>query len=377
MSSSFKEGGFQNNKNGNDGEIGKQFADDIKQDAGGFDSSNVKRMLVYTSNIGLTGSFTRGFDRVFKVVEKIITDLDAKENSGYIENESTRNFGNWVNYNPDFKPESKKIWDQKNDKNKNKGGNGRHSYNNSNKNDRNSVRNFNRNRYNNNQGREVQLREKSLTLRVPSDKYKDIVANLLKVGVDVEGGGVRDVNSSGNDVTSNYIDAESRAKTLEATRGALEKLMLAANGVKEVLEVQRELTNIIVQIERQREMAKYFRKASSLATIYLRINEDAPPKPFFKDEKADLEEANSDWNDDGWDNENRSWSPFKTLDKAFLLFGKSVTVAVDSMIYCVVLGLPIIVLIVGVMSFLWKKFGGKGGWEAKKEGRNGGEGNVV
>jgi hypothetical protein len=343
------------------GNLGKQFQADMQEngkDDSTFDSAKVSQMLVYTANVGLSGTFQSGYDNVLRLVDRISREMNEDNGGGvgFIENEGSRSYNQWINYDPEFKPPDKKEWDlekwrSSTKKNGNTKSNARE--------ERRKIRDFNRNRFNNHKGREIKIRGKNLTLRVPSDKYQEVMAKLLKVGVDVTGATVEDVNSSAKDVTTQFIDAESRAKTLGATRSALEKLMGNANGVQEVLQVQRELTNVITQIEQQKEMSKYLLKASSLASIYLKVNEEVPIKPTFEGEQ-EAQDIPYDDDDLDWLDNSKMWSPFRTVGKAFELFSKALTLAVDALIYSSIIGMPFVVLVAFLLSLLWKRFGQAG-----------------
>ncbi|KAH8059943.1 hypothetical protein JL722_4894 [Aureococcus anophagefferens] len=124
----------------------------------------------------------------------------------------------------------------------------------------------------------------SLTLRVPVAKYAELLS-LVKAGV----GGTKpaEVASVGDtvvDVTGDYVDAASRAATLEATRDQLLKLMASADDVKDVLAVQRELSSVTQQLEAKKATMARLGKRAALSTIAVslvqREPERKPPRPW-------------------------------------------------------------------------------------------------
>jgi len=60
---------------------------------------------------------------------------------------------------------------------------------------------------------------------------------------------VYEVTDEVRDVTGEYVDAAARAASLEATRKQLQALMVRADDVRDVLEVQREFAQVTAQVE--------------------------------------------------------------------------------------------------------------------------------
>ena len=124
----------------------------------------------------------------------------------------------------------------------------------------------------------------SLTLRVPVAKYAELLS-LVKAGV----GGttpaeVASVGDTVVDVTGDYVDAASRAATLEATRDQLLKLMASADDVKDVLAVQRELSSVTQQLEAKKATMARLGKRAALSTVAVSLvqkePERKPPRPW-------------------------------------------------------------------------------------------------
>merc|ERR1719482_34951 len=89
-----------------------------------------------------------------------------------------------------------------------------------------------------------------LTLRIPVDKYAALLQEFRKsIGGLTSSTDVEETTDRVRDVTGEYVDNAARASTLEATRAQLQALMSRADLVKDVLQVQRELSSVVQQLE--------------------------------------------------------------------------------------------------------------------------------
>jgi len=85
-----------------------------------------------------------------------------------------------------------------------------------------------------------------MTLKVPVAEFLPTV-HAIKALVDEDE--VLSSSDSVEDVTDQFVDVAARAATLDATRLQLVKLMEKANEVDQVLKIQRELSNVVQQLE--------------------------------------------------------------------------------------------------------------------------------
>ncbi len=104
------------------------------------------------------------------------------------------------------------------------------------------------------------------SLRVPVEKLDVVLPRLEALGrVDRK-------NISGKDVTEEYYDAEARRTTLEKQEKRLLELLDRAGTVKEMLEIENELTRIRGEIESQQARLKVLDNLTNLATINLELS---------------------------------------------------------------------------------------------------------
>jgi hypothetical protein len=114
-----------------------------------------------------------------------------------------------------------------------------------------------------------------LVLSVPSEHFEDALDELRGLGEDVTTDTV-----SGQDVTEEYVDLQSRERNLLAAEQSLLDLYNRADDVQDALSIQRELTAVRGQIEQVQGRMQYLKQSSDMSQISLSIQPvTSPPKP--------------------------------------------------------------------------------------------------
>lgn len=108
----------------------------------------------------------------------------------------------------------------------------------------------------------------SISLRVPAPRLDEAILTLRGMAVEVDS-----ETSTSRDVTDEYVDIQSRLTSLQATEGALLKLLERAETVEEALNVQRELARLQADIESMLGRIKLLEEtaAFSLISVHLRL----------------------------------------------------------------------------------------------------------
>lgn len=106
-----------------------------------------------------------------------------------------------------------------------------------------------------------------LTIRLPSASFDRAMADLRGLGT-VEGQSI-----SGQDVTAEFVDLDSRLRTWETQEVVLLRLMRQATSVEATLRVQRELQDVQFRIEQIKGQLRVLDNRTSLATIQVSIRE--------------------------------------------------------------------------------------------------------
>jgi hypothetical protein len=115
----------------------------------------------------------------------------------------------------------------------------------------------------------------SITIRVPAERFTEIITQL-------EGGANRILskNVSGQDVTQEYTDLQSRLRNLEQVEDELREIMASASDTEDVLNVYNQLTNITGQIEVTKGQIQYFEQSAALSAITITLIADAAVQPL-------------------------------------------------------------------------------------------------
>ena len=110
-----------------------------------------------------------------------------------------------------------------------------------------------------------------ISIRVPSEKFTDafekIKGSAVKVSYE---------NTSSQDVTEQYMDLKAQLHNLEATEAQYLELLKKAENVKDMLEVQRELSNVHGDIERIKGRIQYIERTSDMSLIDVTLSKTSP-----------------------------------------------------------------------------------------------------
>jgi hypothetical protein len=110
----------------------------------------------------------------------------------------------------------------------------------------------------------------SLTVRVPAGQLDSIMDAIKALTPDPEED-VLSENVSGQDVTSEYTDLESRLRNLEAAEAALVELMDEAKDTQDVLDVFDELTYYRGEIETVKGRMQYLEESAAMSAITVQV----------------------------------------------------------------------------------------------------------
>ena len=108
----------------------------------------------------------------------------------------------------------------------------------------------------------------TISIRVLAENYDKTLASLRALSINVIS-----ESSSSQDVTQEYVDLDSRVKNLEATEAQLLKIMETATKTEDILNIQRELTNVRGEIEQIKGRMQYLERTSSTSLIDIRLSE--------------------------------------------------------------------------------------------------------
>ena len=122
------------------------------------------------------------------------------------------------------------------------------------------------NLYQNYTNTNVKVPEGQIVIRVPSEKLDEAMAQIKKETVEVQ-----TENISGQDVTAEYVDLQSRLKNYEAAEAQLNEILKKATDTTDVVNIFNQLVYYREQIELVKGQIKYYDEAAALSAITVRI----------------------------------------------------------------------------------------------------------
>ena len=127
------------------------------------------------------------------------------------------------------------------------------------------------------QGLEVPIA--NITVRVPAEKLDRALIQIKDLVEDPEID-ILNEDISGQDVTSEVTDLESRLRNLEAAEEQLLKIMDNATETEDVITVFRELTSVREEIEVIQGQVKFYRESAQLSAISVYLQAKAALEPI-------------------------------------------------------------------------------------------------
>ena len=169
---------------------------------------------------------------------------------------------------------------------------------------------------------DIYLPKANLTIRVPAEKLNDTLAFIESLTSD-PAKYVSNKMIHGVDITSDYVDTNSRLTSLEKTLTKLYEILETAENAEEALEVYNEIARVESDIEVYKGQIKYMEESVALSSIDVVIASIRPaPIQTF-----------SSWN---------IGDVIKDAFESLLDGGKSV---IEAIIYFIIVVIPILILI--------------------------------
>lgn len=125
---------------------------------------------------------------------------------------------------------------------------------------------------------QLKVPEAQVTVRVPAEQL-DVALSQIKAQVKDPINDIVYENVSGQDVTQEYTDLQSRLRSLEATSTQLQAILNTATKVSDVLSVYNELRSVNEQIEVLKGQIQYYEQSARLSAISVTIQAKAGVQP--------------------------------------------------------------------------------------------------
>ena len=114
-------------------------------------------------------------------------------------------------------------------------------------------------------------RSVQLNFKVPASRFDDVLNILESPTFALR---VLDRNVAGDDVTDEFVDIESRLRTLKATEARLLEFLQQAENVEEALLVNQQLTELQGQIEQATGRINFLTESTKFSTVNLDLQPD-------------------------------------------------------------------------------------------------------
>lgn len=168
----------------------------------------------------------------------------------------------------------------------------------------------------------VEVPVADITVRVPSDQLDEAMQQVKALVPDAKTD-ILNENISGQDVTSEYTDTESRLNNLKSAEAQLVKIMEAATETEDVMSVFRELTSVREQIEVLQGQLNYYNEAARLSALSVNLQAKEALKPITV----------------------AGWQPGLEMQKALQALVNSLKVLINILIFVIIVLVPILLII--------------------------------
>ncbi|MCK6551742.1 DUF4349 domain-containing protein [Myxococcota bacterium] len=115
---------------------------------------------------------------------------------------------------------------------------------------------------------------RSMVIRLPASRVDEALAGLEALGTITE----RSVHVQ--EVTAQYTDLAIRIENARRLRARLQALLAEAKDVKEMLEVERELARVTLELEQHEGSLRILRDRIALSTLTIRFEDEVQPGPI-------------------------------------------------------------------------------------------------
>ena len=175
--------------------------------------------------------------------------------------------------------------------------------------------------------RDFEVPQANITIRVPAEKL-DQALEVIKSGA----GQILSENVSGQDVTQEYTDLESRLRNLENAEQQLNEIMEGAWNTDDVLAVYNRLVEVQEQIEVIKGQMKYYEQSAALSAISVSIQANEAVQPLTIG----------------------GWQPVGVAKRAISALINTLKFLADLLIWIILYILPVALILFFPVRWLWR-----------------------
>jgi hypothetical protein len=166
----------------------------------------------------------------------------------------------------------------------------------------------------------------NVTVRVPAERLEEVLATIEDMATEVQS-----KNVTGQDVTRDYTDLQSRLRNLENAEAQLTEILDNAQNTEDVLDVYNRLTSIREQIEVIKGQIRYYDESAALSAVTVRLTADEAVQPLQIG---------------GWQPAGVAKDAVETLFDALRFFGNAaIWIVIFLLPVLIILAIPVVVLV--------------------------------
>ncbi len=169
----------------------------------------------------------------------------------------------------------------------------------------------------------------TMTMGVPSDQFE--VAQRRLRGLALE---VQNDTASGQDVSQEYVDLQSRLTNLEATAARIRDFLKDAKKVDEALQVNQQLSEVENEIEQVKGRMQFLKDRSAFSTLAVTLN---PQRPTPTPAPTPTPQV---------------WQPGQTVEAAGNTLGNLLRGLVDAVIWFGIVLLPLVIPVLALVALV-------------------------
>ena len=178
----------------------------------------------------------------------------------------------------------------------------------------------------------------SITIGIPVDQFERAMRRLRSLALRVI-----DEAASGQDVTDEYVDLQSRLGNLQATRDRIREFLDQADSVEESLRINEELTVVEEEIEQVEGRMNYLFDRAAYSTITVQVKPELPPMvPTPTPTPAPTPTPTPTPTSTPTPTPIPPWSPMDTVDQAGHTLGSILRVLTEIAIWLIIVVVPLV-----------------------------------
>jgi hypothetical protein len=121
----------------------------------------------------------------------------------------------------------------------------------------------------------LEVPEATIVIRVPAERLDDALARIKEGAVDIDY-----ENRSGQDVTSQYVDLQSRLTAKQAAEAKLLEIMEEATRAEDVLAIYLQVQSVQTEIEQLKGQIQYLEESAAMSSISVRLIAEEGTQPI-------------------------------------------------------------------------------------------------